>query len=164
MGPAERSGWSDLRTPSAGPAGGPWHACAVSSDRWVRLASYALVLVLTLLLAVWGAFLVPLRIGTVPVPLGLLLALAVVPLGLAGGRLLGQRLGVAGPVVVWLLVASLLSSQRREGDLVITNSTLGVGFLLLGLLGAAFTVGVWRPPASPARRSGRDTPGGGVER
>jgi len=136
----------------------------VDSDRWVRPASYALVLVLALLLAVWGAFLVPLRIGSVAVPIGLLLALAVVPLGLVGGRLLGRRIGVAGPLVVWLTVAALLSSQRREGDLIITNSSLGLGFLLLGLLGAAFTVGVWRPPASPAHRTGRDTPGGGVER
>ena len=136
----------------------------MSSERWVRLASYAVVLVLTLEVAVWGAFLVPLRLGSVPVPLGLLLALAVVPLGLAGGRLLGQRLGVAGPVVVWLFTAACFSSQRREGDLIITNSALGVGFLLLGLLAAAFTVGIWRPTASPARDPGRDTPRGGVER
>jgi len=135
----------------------------VTIDGVLRALSYVLLLVLTLLIAIWGAFLVPLRLGSVAVPLGLLLALAVVPLGLAGGRLLGHRLGVAGPVVVWLMVAALLSSQRREGDLVITNSALGVGFLLLGLLGAAFTVGIWRPPASPAAGNRRETPGGGVE-
>ena len=134
------------------------------SDRWVRPASYVVVLLLTLLLAVWGAFLVPLHIGTVAVPIGLLLALAVIPLGLAGGRLVNQRRGVAGPVLVWLATAALLSSQRREGDLVITNSALGVGFLLLGSLAAAFTVGVWRPSPSPADDPGRDTPGGGLER
>ena len=32
-------------------------------------AAYGLVLLLAVLLALWGAFLVPLRIGTVPVPL-----------------------------------------------------------------------------------------------
>ena len=136
----------------------------MSSDRWVRPASYVVVLVLTLLLAIWGAFLVPLHIGSVPVPLGLALALAVIPLGLAGGRLVGHRRGVAGPVLVWLFTAALFSSQRREGDLVITNSGFGIGFLLLSMLGGAFSIGAWRPPASPAPDPGRHIPGGGLER
>ena len=66
-------------------------------DAVSRAARFALVLLLTVLLAVWGAFLVPLRVGDVPVPVGLLLALATVPLGLAGGRALDSRLGVVVP-------------------------------------------------------------------
>lgn len=117
----------------------------------VRALSYALVLVLTVLLVLWGAFLVPLRVGGVPVPVGLVLALATVPLCRAGGRVLGSRWGAAGPGVLWLAVAVALSGRRREGDLVVTGSLLGLGFLVLGMLGAAVVVGAWRPPA-PARR------------
>ena len=113
--------------------------------RLSRGASYALVLVLTVQLAVWGAFLVPLRVGGTAVPLGLLLALAPVPLCRAGGRLLGSRLGAAGPLVVWSVVAIGLATQRREGDLVVSGSLLGLAFLALGLLGGAVVVGAYRP-------------------
>ena len=115
------------------------------SDAVSRAGRFALVLLLTVLLAVWGAFLVPLRVGGVPVPVGLLLALATVPLGLAGGRVLDSRLGVAVPGALWLLVGVTLGSRRSEGDLVVTGGTLGVLFLLLGTLGAAMTAGLWRP-------------------
>lgn len=118
--------------------------------RAARVASYALVLVLTVQLAVWGAFLVPLRVGGAPVPIGLLLALATGPLCLAGGRLLGSRTGAVLPLVLWAVVAVALSSRRAEGDLVVTGSALGLAYLVLGLLGAAVTVGVWRPRAGTA--------------
>ena len=132
----------------------------MSTGAVVRGLSYALVLLLTVQLAVWGAFLVPLRVGGVPVPLGLLLALATVPLCRAGGRVLGHRGGAVGPALVWLGTASALSSQRREGDLVVIGGALGLGFLLLGALGAAFSVGVWRP--APSAGSGPDTPARGA--
>lgn len=114
-------------------------------DALARAACFALVLLLTVLLAVWGAFLVPLRVGGVPAPVGLVLALATVPLGVAGGRVLGSRLGAALPGAVWLLVGVVLGSRRSEGDLVVTGGTLGLLFLLLGTLGAAVTAGAWRP-------------------
>lgn len=112
----------------------------------MRFLSYVLVLVLTVLLALWGAFLVPLRVADLPVPLGLLLALSTVPLCIAGGRVLPSRWGAAGPGLLWIAVAVLLSGRRREGDLVVTGSLLGLGFLLLGLLGTAVVVGAWQPP------------------
>lgn len=114
-----------------------------------RAGRLALVLLLTVLLAVWGAFLVPLRIGGVPAPLGLLLALATVPLGLAGGRALDSRIGVALPGALWLLVGVVLGSRRSEGDLVVTGGPLGLLFLLVGTLGAAVTAGLWRPGRRP---------------
>ncbi|MDP9496828.1 MAG: DUF6113 family protein [Actinomycetota bacterium] len=117
----------------------------MSPDRSARAISYALLLVLTLLSAVWGAFLVPLRVGGTPVPLGLLLALAPVPLCLAGGRLLQRRAGAAVPGGLWVATALALGSQRREGDLVVTGGALGIAFLTVGALAAAAAIGGWRP-------------------
>lgn len=124
-------------------------------DALTRTARFALVLLLTVLLAVWGAFLVPLRVLGVPVPLGLVLALATVPLGVAGGRALGSRLGAVAPGVLWLLVAITLAGRRPEGDLVVTGGALGLLFLLLGTLGAAVAAGIWRPD----RRAAPPPPG-----
>ena len=130
-------------------------------SRLLRSTSYALVLLLTLLLALWGAFLVPLRIGSAPIPVGVLITLTNVPLCRVGGDLLGRRAGAAGPLVLWAAVAFALSTQRREGDLVITGGARGLAFLLVGLLAASVAVGAWRP-AGPTDlpRERRDTPGG----
>lgn len=122
-----------------------WHSLEVVPGRLARRASYALVLVLTVQLAVWGAFLVPLRVGGVPVPVGLALALATIPLCVAGGRVLDSRAGAAVPLALWAVVAVTLSSRRTEGDLVVTGGALGLAYLTLGLLGAAAVVGLWRP-------------------
>ena len=115
-----------------------------------RSAAYALVLVLALLTALWGAFLVPLRVGGVPVPAAVLVAcVANVALGTAGGRLYG-RLGAAVPGLLWFAVVAVLQGRRPEGDLVVTGSLTGLAFLLLGSICAAVPVGVSpRAPASP---------------
>ncbi len=130
-------------------------------SRLLRSTSYALVLLLTLLLALWGAFLVPLRVGGVPVPVGVLIALTNVPLCRVGGDLLERRAGAAGPLLLWAAVAFALSTQRREGDLVITGGARGLAFLVVGLLAASVAVGSWRPATPPELpRERRDTPGG----
>jgi hypothetical protein len=114
-----------------------------------RAGAYALVLVLALLAAVWGAFLVPLRLASVPVPAAVLLAcVANLVLGLVGGRLYG-RLGAALPGVLWFVVAAALQSRRPEGDLVVPPSLTGWAFLLLGSISAAVPVGT-----TPPRRAG----------
>lgn len=115
------------------------------TEQLSRAATYGLVLLLTVLLAVWGAFLVPLRVHGVRAPLGVLLALATVPLGRAGATVLGRRAGAVVPTLLWLTVAALLASQRREGDLVVTGDLSGLAFLLVGVLGGAFAVGSWQP-------------------
>jgi len=105
-------------------------------------ASYVLVLVLALLLALWGAFVVPLKVGTVPVPLSVLVALVGnAALGWWGGRLYG-RVGAAGPGLVWLGVALARGTQRREGDLVVPGSVMGLLFLLVGAVTSAVAFGV----------------------
>jgi len=107
-----------------------------------RGAAYGLVLVLTVLLAVWAAFLVPLRVDGTLVPVCWLLALGgTVGLGTAGGRLYGKA-GVIGPVLLWLVVAFTFGSRRAEGDLVVPGSTTGLVFLLAGAVGGAVAYGV----------------------
>lgn len=120
----------------------PPAAGAGSSDRLVTALSFGLVLLIALLLAVWGAFLVPLRLGGVPVPACLVVAaVGNVALGVAGGRLLGTA-GAVAPGVVWVVVALMLGSKRGEGDLVVPGTGMGTAFLAVGALAAAVGYGV----------------------
>jgi len=111
-------------------------------------ATYLLVLVLSVELAVWGAFTVLLRVGGQPVPLGIAVAVVGnVVLGTWGGRVLGRRAGAIGPGLVWLVVVLQLASTRPEGDLVVVSGLRGFAFLIAGAV-AALTVAL----RSPARR------------
>lgn len=119
-------------------------------------AGFALVLLLTALLAVWGAFLVPFRVGATLVPVSWAVAVAGnLLVGRAGGRLVG-RLGAGLTGVLWLGIAFTLGSKRAEGDLVVPGSVTGLVFLLAG--GVASAVAYAR--ATPLPASGR-TPAGG---
>ena len=114
--------------------------------------------VLTLLLSVWAAFLVPLRIGTAPVPVSLVLLAAVLLLGVLAGRAVGW----AGALLLGLLWAGVtvpLSVPRAEGDLVVQgyygSSLVGMLYLFGGVLGwAAVVSGAARrtTPRAPAGR------------
>ena len=128
------------------------------------LPAYALVLVWTVLLAVWSAFLVPLRVGGTLVPVSLLLAsVGSALLGRAGGRVLRDRRGAIPPGALFLVLALTLGSRRAEGDLVIAGgdgtglATVGLLYLLAGAVGA--TAGYLLAPA-PAPRVRRSTPTG----
>ena len=125
-------------------------------------AAYALVLVLTALFTVWGAVLTMLRLGDVPVPLGLLLAVAVGPLCWLGGSWVPSRYAVAGPAVLWALLVLPLMTVRREGDLIITGSARGVAFLALGALSSVVAIAGWVPRATPGGPDSRSTARGGV--
>ena len=115
-----------------------------------RSATFTVVLVLALLTALWGAFLVPLRVLGVPLPVAVVVAVvANVVLGTVGGRLYG-RLGAALPGVLWFAVVAVLQGRRPEGDLVVVGSVTGLAFLLLGSIAAAVPVGMARGPAPPA--------------
>ena len=122
--------------------------------RLEAVLTLVLVAVLIVLLTVWGAFLVPLRIGGILVPVALVIVVAAnSALGMAAGRLVG-RWGSAAAGLLWLLLAFRLSTPRPEGDLIIANSWVGVGYLLLGVVSAAVAFGVTplkrlRPAAVP---------------
>jgi hypothetical protein len=125
---------------------------------------FGLVVVLTVLLCVWAAFYVPLRLGTVRLPVSLLVAgVGNVLLGRAGGRLLGTP-GVLVPGLLWLGLAVTLGSTRTEGDLVVPGDVVGTLFLAVGALGFAVAYGMTTvrlagaavtPAATPAQVPGR---------
>jgi hypothetical protein len=107
----------------------------------VRVAVGVLISVFAVGLALVEAFLVPLRLGTVPLPISVLLAVA----GNAGLTKLAVRQtgsiawGVLQPVL-WLLVIIVLSVPRPEGDLVVPGSATGLVFLFAGAVAGAYGV------------------------
>ena len=135
-----------MREPEDG-APGAW---STSERAW----AYALLVLLTVLLALWGAFLVPFRVGGTLVPVSW--AVAVVgnlAVGRAGARLAGST-GAVVPGVLWLGLVFTLSSRRAEGDLVVPGTTVGLVFLLAGAVASAVAYGlaVLRPRAGPLSR------------
>ncbi len=124
---------------------------------WTRVErgwAYALVLLLTVLLALWGAFLVPFRVGGALVPVSLVIAVVGnVLVGRAGARVAGSA-GAVVPGLLWVGLTLVLSGRRAEGDVVVPGSAVGLAFLLAGALASAVAYGaaVLRPGASGARR------------
>ena len=106
-----------------------------------RVAAGVLVAVAAVGLALVEAFLVPLRAGSVPLPVCVPLAL-VGNAGLArlGGRWTGSVLGAAAPPVLWLLVVIVLSIPRAEGDLIVPGTLTGLVFLFAGAVAGAYGV------------------------
>lgn len=124
----------------APPAGTDRAAPALTGVR--RALAYALVLVLTIQFALWGAFLVPFRVGGALVPVSWLIAVAGnIAVGRAGGRLAG-KVGAAIPAVLWLGLAFTLGARRAEGDLVVQGTAIGLGFLVAGALTGAVMYGL----------------------
>jgi Family of unknown function (DUF6113) len=107
----------------------------------VRVAAGVLISVFTVGLAVVEAFLVPLRVGTVPLPICVLLAVAgnVVLTKLAVRQTGSIVCGVLQPVL-WLVVIVVLSVPRAEGDLIVPGSATGLVFLFAGAVAGAYGV------------------------
>jgi Family of unknown function (DUF6113) len=107
----------------------------------LRLAAGALIAVAAVGLAVLECFLVPLRIGSVPCPI-------VVPLAMAGniglarlaGRWTGSVAGAAVPPVLWLAVVIVLAVPRAEGDLIVPGTVTSLVFLFAGAVAGAYGV------------------------
>jgi hypothetical protein len=135
--------------------------------RALRLVGWA---ALAVLVAAWLAlvevFWLPWRLAGVPVPVSLLAAVAgnLLLVG-AARRLSGSRLVAVLPALVWLGIALAAAMRRPEGDLLLpggdaVTSTVNLGFLLLGVVAAAFAVGralgtpVVRPPAAGSGSGG----------
>jgi hypothetical protein len=116
--------------------------------------AYGLVLLLTVLLAFWGAFLVPFRVGARLVPVSLVIAVVG---NVLVGRAASRVAGSAGALVtgaLWIGVVLVLSSRRAEGDVVVPGSAVGTGFLLAGAVASAVAYGaaVLRPRTDGLRR------------
>ena len=126
-----------------------------------RAWAYALLVLVTVLLALWGAFLVPFRVGGTLVPVSWVVAVVGnLAVGRAGARLAGSS-GAVLPGALWLLIVLVLSSRRSEGDLVVPGTTVGLVFLLAGAVASAvaYALAVLRPRTpgdaagiSPSRR------------
>ena len=119
----------------------------MSAPRAVERAVGGLtVVVVAVWLALVEVFWLPLRIGGLLVPLSVVAAV-VGNLLLPGWalRLTGSRLVAALTGVAWLGVAIAGMIRRPEGDLIITGGgatgVVNLGFLLFGVLAAAFAVG-----------------------
>jgi hypothetical protein len=83
----------------------------------------------------------------------------------AARRLSGSRLVAVLPALVWLAIALAAASRRPEGDLLLpggdaVTQTLNLGFLLVGVVAAAFAVGKALGTPPPVRRSGAGTSSG----
>jgi hypothetical protein len=107
----------------------------------VRVAAGVLVSVFAVGLALVEAFLVPLRVGTVPLPICVLLAVAgnVVLTKLAVRQTGSIVCGLLQPVL-WLVVIVVLSVPRAEGDLIVPGSATGLVFLFAGAVAGAYGV------------------------
>jgi hypothetical protein len=125
--------------------------------RALQLLGWAVVAVVAAAwLALVEVFWLPWRIGGVPVPISVLAAVVGNVLLVDGARRLSRsRLVAVLPALVWLGIALAASMRRPEGDLLLpggdaVTSTLNLGFLLLGVVAAAFAVG--RALGTPAAR------------
>jgi hypothetical protein len=107
----------------------------------MRLFGGLLTAVAGAALAVGGSFLVPLRIGSVPIPVSVLLAvLGNVALARLAGRWTGSVAAAAVPPVLWLVVVIVLSLPRSEGDLIVPGTLTGLVFLFAGSVAGAYGV------------------------
>lgn len=105
-----------------------------------RAATYLLLLVVTIELAVAECFLVAARPFGHPVPVAAAIAALANPfLGYAGGRVLRRVAGAVIPGFLWLVIVAVLGAQRAEGD-VIVPATLR-GYTLIGLGAVAAVIG-----------------------
>jgi hypothetical protein len=115
--------------------------------------------VLGVLVAGWLAlvevFWLPLRVGAVPVPVSVVAAVVGNVL-IVGGvrRVTGSGPAAVLPAVAWLAVVVPAMIRRPEGDLIIIGGgaagVVNLGFLMLGVVAAAWSVG--RALSGPPRR------------
>jgi len=133
---------SGMQRPPAGPGGAPEAAVAphpAPVPVVVRVIYGVLVLVAAAALAVLECFLVPLRIGTVPLPVCVPLAIAGnVVLARLAGELTGRPLLGLLPPVLWLAVVLMLAAPRAEGDVIVPGTLTGLVFLFGGSVAGAY--------------------------
>lgn len=122
-----------------------------------RIVAGLLIGVAAVGLAVVEAFLVPLRIGSLPFPLSVVLAVAGnVLLTRLAARQTGSIVAAGLQPVLWLLTVLVLSLPRPEGDVIVAGTIIGLVFLFAGSVAGAYGVAseITRRtrPAPPPRR------------
>jgi len=130
-----------------------------------------LVLVLTVQCALWGAFLVPLRLCGVVAPVSVLFAVANAPLVYAGRRVARSRWGGAPPALLWLGLVLRLGTPTSGGDIAIEATPTGYAFLLIATFAAVVGIAMPHRPvdavlvrAGATQRARRPAPGGVLKR
>lgn len=108
-----------------------------SADRVSRVATFLVLVVVGVQLALFGGFLAlatP-RVLGLPIPVGPLIGLiGNFVVGLWAVRVTGSRAAIGALTIGWLVCVIPLGTTRPAGDLVITNDVKGLAFLLLGSL------------------------------
>lgn len=128
-----------------------------------RLLGGLLVSLLAAVVAVVEVFYLPLRVGSVPVPVSVAAA--------AIGNVVFTRLmyAVTGSIIAamlpaagWLAVTARAAIARPEGDLLITDggpsagsALINLAFFVFGALAAAYAVGTLRRSPRPPVSSGQ---------
>jgi hypothetical protein len=128
---------------------------------WVLLTVDLVILsACAALSAMLAALLVPLRWGTVIVPVSVLIAVA----STAGLILLAWRAGrsialAAIPFAIWVVTVLVLSQARPEGDVLLPGGQTGVVYVVYGTMFGGFVTGLVtifilssRRPTTPAVR------------
>jgi hypothetical protein len=118
-----------------------------------RLAAYALLAVLGVLVGAAGALL-----QAAWFPGGLLLALlGIAGLCYGGTKAIGTRIGAAAPAAGWLIAVLLLTTTRPEGDFLFGTGVGTYIFLLGGMMVAVMcaTLPHLPPPGVQAARVGK---------
>ena len=106
----------------------------------LRVAGVAVGGLGAFLLAMTGAFLTPYRIGSVLIPLSLVLVVAGLAILTRFAHSVTDHVGLSLiPGAVWLIFSLILSSRTAEGDLVLVQQNwVATGYLLVG----SVTIGV----------------------
>ncbi|HEV2087241.1 MAG TPA: hypothetical protein VGR21_02900 [Cryptosporangiaceae bacterium] len=117
--------------PAAPDAGSAWVDPAL--ERLISAAGIVLATVFAVVMALCASFLVPLRIGTVPVPL----AWAVAVVGTAtpvwfARYTAGTRWAAVVPAFAWFCAVLPMTARTAEGDVVVAGTWVGYGTLLVG--------------------------------
>ena len=129
-----------------------------ADDSALTWASFVVWSLVALVAAMLSVTLVPLVVGTVTVPIGLII---VVVANIALPRVFAQQIGVRGgavvPGLIWLVVALAASIATSERDLILpSNSHSAVWSLVylgLGSVAAAFGAFTAKTPLRRSRRS-----------
>jgi hypothetical protein len=109
-------------------------------DLFLRIAGAVVALWGAVLLAIAGAFLTPFRVGTVLVPVSVLLAVAGnAVLVWFARRTTGHKFLTVAPGLVWLGVTFLALDRTDEGDLVLYQQNwVSMVYLLAGAATVAY--------------------------